>query len=328
VKSVLVTGGLGFIGSWLVEMLINSGVEVDIVDNRLSNTIEPEEANCKCYLVPISDFKFEKKYDVIFHLASYVGPVSILKYAGSIGYGILKDTMKLIDYCVDNNCLLIDLSTSEIYGASGIFQEDSEKLFPALYEIRTEYGAGKMLAEMSVVNRAKIDSKLSYHIIRPFNVSGPRQRPEGGFVLPRFVVAALTGQPVTVYGDGKQERAFTDVRDMCSAILDVVGSIYYNETWNVGNPFNKMSIKSLANRVKMAVNDSIPNKEVKVEFVDPKIIHGDNFSEANSRTPDSKKINDLLNWRPQILFSKTLDDLIDYYKDRIEKGYSFNVWSR
>jgi UDP-glucose 4-epimerase len=150
-------------------------------------------------------------------------------------------------------------------------------------------------------------------------VAGPRQKPDGGFVLPRFVIAALTDQPITVYGDGLQRRAFTDVRDICDAIIALSFSDHENEIWNIGNPQNEMSIRELA----WLVADIVGKGEI--ISVNPKKLHGELFSEAMNKIPDIKKISSFTGWEPKISVEQTIKDVVKYYKGKIEEGYGFKV---
>ena len=317
---ILVTGGLGFIGSHLVDLLISKNYEVVILDNKSSNVLDFDE-RCKVWTCSVEKLKFFhwdsfSPFDIVFHLASVVGPAGILGH-GDISTSIINNTAKLIDYCTINQSLFVNISTSEIYSHAGKLSEDSDKICSGEYHFRTEYGVAKLLAEIMIVNRSKITSALKYHIIRPFNVAGPRQLPDGGFVLPRFIIAKLTDQPITIFGDGSQIRAFTDVRDICDAIVKIAFSEYKNEIWNVGNPANKMSIKELA--VKVAENEN------KVSYIDPTKLHGPLFAEAKDKIPYIEKIENLLNWKPKITIEETLLDTMNFWKKKINDGYSFDV---
>lgn len=326
-KKAVVTGGLGFIGSNLVDILLENGVEVYIVDNKLSNSVSEDFFPCDLFIsdIPSCINSWPKDIDVVFHLASFVGPSGVLKHAGEMARVILNDTLAIRDFCVETEAKFIDISTSEVYGHTGLLKEDSQKVYPGIYQVRTEYGAGKMAAEIAVVNKAKVEKKLKYHIIRPFNVSGPRQRPNGGFVLPRFIIAALTNQPITVFGTGEQERAFTDVRDICEATLQILESKNVNEIWNIGNIANRMTINQLAHLVVKKINEKYPEKECEIIHVDPKEIHGPLFAEAIDKVPYTNKINNLVGWTPRFPVEKTIEDLIDFYVDEINNGYEFRV---
>lgn len=330
-KKALVTGGLGFIGSHLVEMLLEKGITSVIIDNKMTNVVDEdyfENKGCKVIAKSIleTDLDDVGEVDVVFHLASIVGPSGILKHAGDIGKSLINDTVKLRKLCIEKGIKLVDISTSEIYGHTGVLKEDSEKVFPKKYQIRTEYGAGKMVAEMALVNKAKLEKRLKYHIIRPFNVTGPRQKPDGGFVLPRFVIAALTEQPLTVFGDGKQKRAFTHVRDICKGILEITDSEIENEEWNLGNPNNEMTINEMADRVIMIIKKKYPEKDPKKIYVDPKKIHGPLFAEAVEKLPYVEKAKKRIGWEPEIASDKIIEEIIDFYADKVgKKDYFFKV---
>jgi len=331
-KKVGITGGLGFIGSHLTELLVEQGVEVIILDSMASNTVDSafmgSLAGVTVFTNTISDSVLERTFegvDTIFHLASVLGPSNVLNYAGRLGQSIVSDTLQIRDACEQLGATLIDVSTSEVYGHPGVLREDSEKVFPGEYKIRTEYGAGKMLSEMAVVNYSAVHGTPNYHFIRPFNVTGPRQKPDGGFVLPRFAVAALTGQPITVFGNGSQRRAYTHVIDICEAIIEIAYSEFENEIWNIGNPENEMSIKETADLVVTTVKEKFPWLSTEILFIDPKEIHGELFSEAIDKVPYIEKINSKLGWSPRFGAKQIVEDVVDFYAKKIASGYTFSV---
>lgn len=323
----IVTGGLGFIGSNLVDILIEQGHEIVIVDDKSNNVVDETfyAGKCKVIISKVGNLFDRLIYDfmetdIVFHLASFVGPSGILPHCGNMGRMIVDDTYLLTSFCINNKALLVDISTSEVYGHKNVLHEDSEKVFPGEYKVRTEYGAAKMLGEITIVNRARVNKNLKYHIIRPFNVAGKRQKPDGGFVLPRFVIAALTGQSITVFGDGKQERAFTNVRDICTAIIKIAFSDRRNEIWNIGNPNNRITIERLAKRV-----GSLISSLSHIIYVDPKKIYGDLFAEAVDKIPCIEKIEELVGWSPLLSINDTILEVKKYYEDKIKEGYMFKV---
>lgn len=319
----VVTGGLGFIGSNLVDLLLERNYEVIIVDDLSNNVVSNlEYTKCKVYVDSIDEFCFNflDSVDVLFHLASFVGPAGILHYCGEIGNRMVRDTYKLCDYCASKNVKFIDVSTSEVYGHMDLLSENSKKVFPGEYKVRTEYGAAKMLCEIMLVNKGKVLDNFDYHIIRPFNVAGIRQKPDGGFVLPRFVIAAITGQPLTIYNGGNQERAFTNVKDICEAILMISESECSNEIWNIGNLDNRMTIKALAEKVLKLTN--IPGRLLDV---DPKKIHGSLFEGAIDKLPYTHKLEEKFGWKAEISVEQTIMEVIEYYKEKLSNGYHFRV---
>jgi nucleoside-diphosphate-sugar epimerase len=316
-KSALVTGGMGFIGSHLVDLLLSKGIEVTIIDNFVNNCVD--DMDCRILAGQVIDVMLTEDIfvDSVFHLASTVGPVGVLGQSGEMGNDIVSDTVILRDYCIDEGIKFTFVSTSEIYGDVKDWHEDSVKVFPAHYTVRSEYAAGKMTSEIAIVNKARV-ADLKYTIIRPFNVAGPRQKPDFGFVLPRFVIAALTGQYVTVYGDGSSVRAFTDVRDICDAIFMLAEG--HEGIFNIGNPANEMSIKDLA----YLVLKHVGNSESEVVYVDPKKLHGDLFEEVPDKIPCIDKMKEI-GWSPKYSIEQTIGDTIEYYRKKIEDGYYFKV---
>ena len=327
---VIVTGGLGFLGSHLVDKLLERDCEIIIIDNKVTSTVDEKFWGDKCDVIVDSIDNVDLNQPIfdgtnmVFHLASIVGPVGVLKHTGNIGKNILGDILKVRDFCIKNEALLIDISTSEVYGHGEELKEESQKVFRGDYKVRTEYGAAKMVSEMALVNKVLVEPKLNFNIIRPFNITGPRQRPDGGFVLPRFIISALTNQPITVYGDGSAVRSFTDVRDICDGILSIVDSSHKNEMWNVGNPNNKMTILELAELVNKLSYDMYGVKS-EITFIDPTTIHGEYFSEPVDKVPYVKKINSKINWSSKIDIENIIKDTMIYYKDKIDSGYKFSV---
>jgi UDP-glucose 4-epimerase len=297
--------------------LLSKNIRVTVIDNFINNCVD----NLPCSILAgnvVDIVETEDIFvDVVFHLASTVGPVGVLQRSGEMGRDIVNDTVILRDFCIEEKVKYIYVSTSEIYGDVEDWNEDNVKVFPSNYTVRSEYAAGKMTSEIAIVNKAKV-ADLSYTIIRPFNVAGPRQKPDFGFVLPRFVIAALTGQYVTVYGDGSSVRAFTDVRDICDAIYML--AVGHEGIFNIGNPSNKMSINDLAKLVLKYVGET----ESEVIYVDPKKLHGDLFEEVPDKIPCIEKLKDL-GWSPKYSIEQTINDTIGYYRKKIEDGYYFKV---
>ena len=232
---------MGFIGSHLLNTL-TKGNEVDIVDNFANNSIQNFQSTTS-YHLSVDKFNIDDhKYDQIYHLASPVGPAGVLKYAGTM---IVNDGLKIANYGYKNHCKVLYVSTSEVYGThpGGITgqKEDIDKIVPAKTTVRLEYGVGKLLMEISLSNFAR-NHPFEYNIIRPFNTVGIGQSSSAGFVIPRMVYQALTGIPITVFGIGKQVRAFTHVDDLSKAFVDITESDISGEIFNAGNPDNIISI--------------------------------------------------------------------------------------
>jgi len=314
-KHVLVTGGLGFIGSHLIQELGRcDDCLIDLVDDLSNNWINPDEladdhvgqiATCK-----VEDFSFSREYDQIYHLASPVGPAGVLNYAGVMGGIIINDALKVAEYAAARKTKVLYMSTSEVYGKdprSGGQKEDIDKRVPPKVTVRLEYGVAKLLMEICLTNYAT-QHPMAYNIIRPFNIIGIGQSAKAGFVVPRFVQQALHNEDMTVFGDGQQVRTFTHVLDIVHALITVMESGINGEIFNVGNPQNKMSILDVAHQVKV-----MTYSKSNIVCVDPKSIYGEYYEEAWNKIPDITKICEQTSWKPVYSFERTIQEIIDYY---------------
>lgn len=321
-RKILITGGLGFVGVHCIKKWESLGFEVHVIDNLSTSVIGPYHeaaSNIVFYESDILKMKWSDlpEFDLILHLASPVGPVGVLKHSGKMGRIILDDIYWAIEGAKRNNCPLLFVSTSEIYGhrdGKTYLKEDGDKVLKGDFTVRNEYAIAKLLSEIVLCNQAKIDENFQYQIIRPFNITGEFQLPDGGFVLPRFVTQALEGSDLTVYYDGEQIRAFTWVKDIVEGIYltSIAEDKYWNQEWNIGNAKNEESIVYLAKKVK-----ELTSSESKITFVDPKELHGPLFSEAPEKIPDSSKIERLLGWKPTKGVDEVIQEVVDYYKKKI-----------
>ncbi|HLB31180.1 MAG TPA: NAD-dependent epimerase/dehydratase family protein, partial [Gammaproteobacteria bacterium] len=202
----------------------------------------------------------------------------------------------------------VDVSTSEVYGGgeNGFCREDMDRIVPARTTVRLEYAVAKLAAETAIINTCKV-TELDARIVRPFNVAGPRQSGAGGFVVPRFISQALAGQPLTVFGNGRQVRAFTHVGDIAKGIMAAMSRGKRGEAYNLGNPKNRVTIRELAEIVNRIVGN-----EAGVTFVDPKEIFGPLYAEAADKTPDAERAKKELGWRPLATVGLTVLDAYLY----------------
>jgi len=321
-KSVLVTGGFGFIGSHMVEMLLNKqDVHVHVVDNMVTSPIHlpayleqlGSSDRVSYDLCTVKEF-FSRKdlpvFDEVYHLASVVGPVGVLKHGGRILQSTVDDGYAVADYCLRVKAKLCDVSTSEVYGGGrdGYCSEKDSMIIPPKVSVRLEYAVAKLGCEVALMNLSKV-TELDARIVRPFNVAGPRQSTMGGFVLPRFIKQALAGELITVYGDGKMIRAFTHVRDVADGIMRTMCCGRRGEAYNMGNPANKITILELAKQVL-----EITRSRSEITFVDPKTLWGPLFEEANDKYPDADRAMNELGWRPQYDLRSTILETVEYIR--------------
>ena len=302
-KTILVTGGFGFIGSHLVDRLLARGQQVVVVDDLRSNAVAPAHYKAFAQTGQLRFFQMNVDslfprligavVDEIYHLAAPVGPVGILEHAGDIVRQVVDSTYVVLRAARDWQAKLVDVSTSEVYGGGqqGLCAEAMPRIVQAETTVRLEYAVAKLAMETALINWTRT-TDLHAVIVRPFNVAGPRQQAAGGFVVPRFVGQALWGEPLTVYGDGTQIRAFTHVADIVDGLLLAMEKGESGEVYNLGNPANVTSVNALAEVVLEVVGD------VGIKYVDPKALHGPLFAEAANKYPDARKAMRTLGWQP------------------------------
>jgi nucleoside-diphosphate-sugar epimerase len=322
-RRVLITGGFGFVGTHLVELLLaEADVYIHVVDNLVTSPVDvaaylrqlPDSNRVTYDLCSVADFfrqsNSDDHFDEIYHLASIVGPVGVLQWAGQIVRNIVDDTYRVIELARRDGAKLCDVSTSEVYGGGrdGYCSERDAKIIPAKNSVRLEYAVAKLACEVAIMNTAATTG-LNAVIIRPFNISGPRQSPTGGFVLPRFIEQILRGQDLTVYGDGRMIRAFTHVRDVADGIARATRLGKSGEAYNIGNPANKITILELADRV-----ITLTRSQSRVTYVDPKKLFGDLFEEANDKYPDADRAIQELGWTPRAGVDDIIIETYDYMR--------------
>lgn len=327
-KNILITGGFGFLGSHLVEALLDDSPDtrIHVVDNLSTSPLPLEDllrelnhperltysitsVNAFCQQPP------NEHYDEIYHLASVVGPAGVLPHAGRIAASIISDTLLLADFALATGARLLDVSTSEVYGGGqeGYCSESMPKIITTKVSARLEYAVGKLAAEVALLNMCSVRG-LNVRIVRPFNISGPRQSGRGGFVLPRFIGQAISGNDITVFGDGQQVRAFTHVKDIAVGLVLAMRRGESGTVYNLGNPENKCRIIELAHEVK-----EITRSSSRIVFVDPKDIYGPLYEEANDKYPDASKAIKELGWKPVRGRREIIEDTFRYMRSLPER---------
>jgi UDP-glucose 4-epimerase len=318
-RRILVTGGFGFLGGHVLELLLDrSHVSAHVVDNLSSNPVAPEtllrelpDTSRLTYdLCSIRDFFHDGPgaFDAIVHLASPVGPAGVLQHGGRIVSAVVDDSYLLADYAIEHGARLLDVSTSEVYGGGrdGLCDESDAKIVPAETSFRVEYAVGKLAAETALVN-LHTRAGLDVVIVRPFNVAGPRQSGEGGFVLPRFIAQAMLHLPLTIFGTGAANRAFTHVRDIASGLVQALDHGVAGTAYNLGNPDNVVTVEELADTV-LEITRSPSEKR----YVDPTEIYGPRFAEANDKFPSAGRAIRELGWTPVYDVQETVMQTWEY----------------
>jgi UDP-glucose 4-epimerase len=309
IKRVLVTGGAGFIGSELVHQLVNCGSEVTVVDNLVNglrkNLDDISSKNIKLHVVDIRDEKRMAELmigvDIVYHLACLGVRHSI--HSPYENHIVNADaTLKLLELArVAEVSRFVHVSTSEVYGSFQYVPMSEEH--PTLP--KTVYGASKLASECYA--RAYFETyKFPTVVVRPFNAFGPRCHHEGdsGEVIPKFMLRALAGQPMVIFGDGSQTRDFTYVRDTAHGIhLAGVTNNLAGETINLGSG-KEITINELANCV-IKVTEH-PDSAIAHEISRP--------GDVLRLCADSSKAKNLLGFEPEISLENGLRLLLEWYQ--------------
>jgi UDP-glucose 4-epimerase len=321
---ILITGGAGFIGSHLVDLMLRQGHLVHVVDDlssgRMNNIAvfldQPRFRFSQADIVTWDGLGRAVQWaDRIYHLAAVVGVRLVLEDPIRVLSTNIAGTTKLLRAVVASGWKprMILASSSEVYGFndSPRFAESADLVFKAGSWSRWSYAATKLVNE-HLAHAYMRQYDLPNTVVRLFNTIGPRQRSRYGMVVPNFVKQAVRGLPITVFGDGKQSRSFCDVRDtvqildLLAASNNAVGAIV-----NVGND-QEISIKALAELVRdRAGTDS------DITFKSYMEAYGEDFDDVSHRRPDLTELNALIDYKPSWTLTSTIDDLIAYEKHRV-----------
>lgn len=292
----IITGGLGFIGSHTAEVLLAQGWRVTIVDDLSSNAVTPERFRgmAAFFHGPVCEVMSRlQPADVVIHLASIVGPLRVANYLGDIASEMTGDTEEVLAYCSRFGARLILGSSSDVYASSGWLDESAEVKPWTRETPRRSYALGKRMSEQLVL-KARQTGRIAHTCVRFFNVAGPRQSGAGGFVLPRFVSAALAQDTLNVHGTGSQMRAFAHPCDIAEAISLLSKREDSPAVLNLGSPLNAIHITDLARLVTRLLGSRSP-----IEFIDPRQIYGPRFDDGFEKLPIIAQASSFLGWTPK-----------------------------
>jgi nucleoside-diphosphate-sugar epimerase len=322
VHKVIVTGGLGFIGSYVVDGLLAAGKDVEIIDSMVTAVTDGVEyeahPNCRVRRQSIEDFlnyggTFQGS-DWVVHAASCVGPAEILSHQGRLGVEIANTTQLVIEASLAADTALIGFSSAEVYGRSGLLAETDPLNVPTAYNARLEYAIAKALTEAAIINSRH--RGLRGFVIRPFNVAGARQSRAGGFVMPTFVQQALAGDPLTVFAGGHQVRAFLSPTDLARFVTDHAEAALASgrPIFNLGHPDNSIPIWDLAERIVGRLGSTS-----KIAHVDATEIYGPHYFEAESI--EKLPVLDAapsVGWNPRITLDELIDETAAHYRTHVD----------
>ena len=316
---VLITGGAGFIGSHLAEVLHKRGDRVTVLDDlstgRHENLASLEGKPGFQMVVgtilnePLVD-KLVERCDVIFHLAAAVGVELIIKRPLESLMTNIRGSEVVLEMAHRYRKKLLIASTSEIYGKNinGPLREDTDRILGSPLKSRWSYSTSKAVDEILAYVYWK-EKGVPTVIVRLFNTVGPRQSGAYGMVIPRFVTQALAGEPLVVHGTGKLSRCFLHVRVVVSAFIKLmehpkaVGDVF-----NVGSQ-EEVSIEELARRV-IALTKSAS----RIEYVPYEKAYEEGFEDMQRRVPDTSKLSRLISFRPTMNLDGIIRDVVDFFR--------------
>lgn len=317
---MLITGGAGFVGSYLSEELLSRGYSVTAIDNLSTGRLE-NIAHIKNN--PDFDFvtgtimneeimdELVAQSEVVFHLAAAVGVRLIIeKPVETIETNILGTEIiyKLVN---KHKKKVVITSTSEIYGKNNEipFRETADSVYGPTIKSRWSYACSKAIDEFLGLAYYH-EKKLPVVIVRLFNTVGPRQTGTYGMVVPTFVQQALLGHSLTVYGSGEQTRCFANVKDIVWAIAQLAETPpAVGEVYNIGTT-EMISIMELAEKVKKLSNSN--SEIVKISYDEA---YETGFEDMQQRMPDISKIEKAIGFKPKIKLEKTIKEIIEYFKE-------------
>ncbi len=310
--SALITGGAGFIGSHLSELLLDEGYEVFVLDD-LSTGSERNVSHLRdrrdFHLVVDSVLKTSvvnelvHRCDVVFHLAAAVGVRLIVEEPVRTLVTNIQGTENVLDYCNAFGKRVLVASTSEVYGdrrEPEALSEDSRRVYGPTTARRWAYAESKALDEFLALAYHQ-ERGLDAVIVRLFNTVGPRQSGQYGMVIPNFVANALAGRPIEIHGDGSQTRCFCHVHDTIRALSGLMAAETSGEIFNVGST-ERVSITELAERVIALTGSS--SEIVHVPYDE---VYGQGIEDMLHRQPAIEKVTGAIGWAP----SKSLDEILD-----------------
>jgi UDP-glucose 4-epimerase len=320
----LVTGGAGFIGSHLSELLLDQGWEVfalDDVSTGSNQNIAHLLDNRKFHLVVESVLsssvvsELVHKCDVVYHLAAAVGVRLIVEQPVLTMVTNVQGTEIVLEYCTKFRKRVLIASSSEVYGdhrEERPLREGDRRVYGPVTERRWLYADSKAMDEFLALAFHQ-ERELDCVIARFFNTVGPRQQGQYGMVIPRFVGRALAGEPLQIHGDGMQTRSFCHVQDTIRAVHGLMDtSETSGEIYNIGSA-ERVRIIDLANRVV-----ALTGSESKLEFVPHEKVYELGVEDVLHREPSIEKIGAAIGWAPTRTLDEILADVVAFERRRVE----------
>ena len=323
----LITGGAGFVGSHLAEELLQRGDEVFVIDDlstgRIDN-IEPLKRNPKFHYV-IDSVHNERvlaewidRCDVVYHLAAAVGVKLIVESPVNTIETNVHGTEVVLKLANKKKKKVLITSTSEVYGKSTAvpFREDQDLVLGPTTKGRWSYACSKAIDEFLAIAYWH-EKRLPVIIVRLFNTVGPRQTGRYGMVIPNFVQQALNNEPITVYGDGEQSRAFGYVGDIVRALADLARHPQaVGEVFNIGNT-TEITMNALAERIRQMTGSLSEIVHIPYDRA-----YEQGFEDMPRRVPDISKIQRLTGYQPSVELDEILERVIADFRNSEEREFA------
>jgi len=316
---ILITGGAGFIGSHLAEALIRRGDRVTVLDNLSTGKIEnvahlEGDPHFQLVVGSILDEsivdQLAQRCHVIYHLAAAVGVELVVKNPWESLTTNIKGSELVLEMAYRYRKKVLITSSSEIYGKNlnGPLKEEDDRILGSPLKSRWAYSTSKSVDEILAYLYWK-EKKLPTVIVRLFNTVGPRQTGAYGMVIPRFVCQALKGEPITIYGNGKQSRCFLHVEDAVKALIKLmehpkaVGGVF-----NIGSQ-EEITIENLSRKI-----IELTHSPSQIVFIPYHQAYEEGFEEMFRRVPDITRARNVIGFTPEFDLEKVLRDVIRFYR--------------
>ena len=305
-EKILVTGGAGFVGSFLCDRLINEGHEVIVIDNfftgKKSNLLQLQD-NPNFELIRHDIVQpILVEVDWIFNLACPASPVHYQYNPVKTVKTSVMGTLNMLGLAKRVKARILQASTSEVYGDPQVHpQPENYAGHVNPIGLRSCYDEGKRVAETLMMDYHR-QSQIDVKIVRIFNTYGPRMNADDGRVVSNFIVAALRGEPIVIHGDGQQSRSFCYVTELVDALYRMMKTENFTGPVNTGNP-DEFTVIELAEKV-LEMTNSV-SKIVKVDAREDDPVR---------RKPDISLAKQRLGWQPEITLQEGLRPTIDYFE--------------
>jgi UDP-glucose 4-epimerase len=318
--NILVTGGAGFIGSHLVERLIELGHDVWTLDDMSNGRPEfldqvGKSNRHSMVLGSVTDKdslgKLMERCDLVFHLAAVLGVKNTVENPIKVIEGSIDGTRNILELAYQHYVKVVFASTSEIYGKNSKlpFNEDSDRVLGPPSVHRWCYATAKAIDEHLCF--AYADKGVPLTIVRYFNAYGPRQTSsQYGGVVPRFIKAALNEAPLEVYGEGTQTRCFTFIHDMIAGTVAAMDPKANGMAFNIGSEYS-ISIFDLAKKIRDLSGSSSP-----IHFVTYDKAYGNGYEDMPARIPDLTRSKHILQYQQSVPLDEGLRITIDWYRQQ------------